>query len=458
MMKPMTTSAAAVMAGGTLVSGAPERLITSVTTDSRAVLADALFIALRGEKFDGHDHAASAVLAGAGAVMVASGRAPVDLPDGVGVIEVDDTMVGLQRLASAYRDALAPRVIAITGSNGKTSAKEFTRAVLSARHRVHATKGNLNNHIGLPLTMLAHDPAATHGVYELGMNHPGEIASLAALAKPAIAVVTFLGTAHIEYFGTREAIAEEKLSLFAALPEDGTAVFNLESPYPELAAERAGRRRLITTGIGRGDLRALETGFTEDGRARFTAVYGSESATVELAVPGAHMIQNALLALAVGCLEGVPLAAGAAALSECVPGAGRLSTRVWNGVAIIDDTYNANPDSMKAALDTLVARPCSGRKFAVLGGMGELGEHAAAGHAEVGAHAAALDIDFVAVVGERARGIATAAPGAMFFPDHSTCADWLSGELRAGDALLVKGSRGSAMENVLRHLEKEVTA
>lgn len=457
MMPPMPLREVARFCGGSLARGNPDRTITAVTTDSRAVPEGSLFVALRGEKFDGHDHAAAAVAAGAVAVMLEAGREPMDLAATAGVVTVRDTLTGLQMLASGYRDQIDPRVVAITGSNGKTTAKEFTRAVLSTRHRTHATKGNLNNHIGLPLTMLSHDPAASHGVYELGMNHPGEIAALAAIARPDVAVVTYLGTAHIEFFGTREAIAEEKLSLFAALPEDGVAVINLESPFPEMALARAPGRR-ITVGIGRGDVRAENTGFTGDGRARFEVVHGNESAEVELAVPGAHMIQNALLALAVGVLEGVPLREGAAALAGCTPGGGRLNTRDWWGIAIIDDSYNANPDSMKAALDTLKARPTDGRRFAVLGGMGELGEHAARGHEEVGRHAAGLDLDFIAVVGESARGIAEAAPGSKWFPDHETCALWLADELREGDALLVKGSRASAMERVLHELEKEVTA
>ena len=456
-MLPMPLREAARLSGGSLARGKPDQTVTAVTTDSRAAPEGSLFIALRGEKFDGHDHAAAAVAAGAVAVMMENGREPAGLPATTGVITVGDTLIGLQRLASGYRDQINPRVVAITGSNGKTTAKEFTRAVLSTRHRTHATKGNLNNHIGLPLTMLSHDPAASHGVYELGMNHPGEIATLAALARPDVAVVTYLGTAHIEFFGTREAIAEEKLSLFAALPENGVAVINLESPFPEMALARATGHR-ITVGIGRGDVRAVNTGFTTDGRARFEVVHGDESAEVELAVPGAHMIQNALLALAVGVIEGIPLREGAAALAGCKPGGGRLNTRDWRGIAIIDDSYNANPDSMKAALDTLKARPTDGRRFAVLGAMGELGAHAAEGHEEVGRHAAGLELDFIAVVGERARGIAEAAPGSMWFPDHEACARWLSGELREGDVLLVKGSRGSAMELVLRDLEKGVTA
>ena len=456
-MSPLPLREAVRFCGGSLARGNPDQAVTAVTTDSRAVPEGSLFVALRGERFDGHDHAADAVAQGAVAVMIEAERELTGLPAAIGVITVRDTLIGLQKLALGYREHINPRVVAITGSNGKTTAKEFTRAVLSARYRTHATKGNLNNHIGLPLTMLSHDPAATHGVYELGMNRPGEIAALAALARPDVAVVTYLGTAHIEFFGTREAIAEEKLSLFTALPEDGVAVINLESPLTELALARAPGRR-ITIGIGRGDVRAVKTGFTADGRARFMAEHGDESADVELAVPGGHMIQNALLALAVGVLEGVPLREGAVALAGCTPGGGRLNVRDWKGVAIIDDSYNANPDSMKAALDTLKARPAAGRRFAVLGGMGELGAYAEQGHDEVGRHAAALGLDFIAVVGERARGIAKAAPGSRWFPSQYACADWLAGELRAGDVLLVKGSRGSAMELVLRELEKEVTA
>ncbi|MFM7182206.1 MAG: UDP-N-acetylmuramoyl-tripeptide--D-alanyl-D-alanine ligase [Verrucomicrobiales bacterium] len=455
-MLPIPLREVARFCGGSLTGGNSDQTISAVTTDSRAVPEGSLFIALRGEKFDGHDHAAAAAASGAIAVMIEVGRESMALPAGIAVVTVRDTLTGLQSLASGYRDKINPRVVAITGSNGKTTAKEFTRAVLLARHRTHATKGNLNNHIGLPMTMLSHDPTASHGVYELGMNHPGEIAALAAIARPDIAVVTYLGTAHIEFFGTREAIAEEKLSLFAALPGDGVAVINLESPLAELAIERATGRR-ITTGIGRGDVRAVNPGFTSDGRACFTVLHGDELAEVELAVPGSHMIQNALLALAVGVLEGVPLAEGAAALAGCTPGGGRLNVRDWRGVAIIDDSYNANPDSMKAALDTLKARPAEGRKFAVLGGMGELGAYAVQGHDEVGRHAASLNLEFVIVVGERARGIANSASGSKWFPDHASCAHWLAGELREGDVLLVKGSRGSAMELVLRDLEKEVT-
>ena len=457
MMRPMPFHVAARLCGGSLARGNPDLTIAAVTTDSRAVPEQSLFIALRGERFDGHDHAAAAARAGAVAVMIEEGREPHDLPASTGILNVRDTLAGLQLLATGYRDIINPRVVAITGSNGKTTVKEFTRAVLSARHATHATKGNLNNHIGLPLTMLSHDPAATHGVYELGMNHPGEIAALAALAKPDVAVVTFLGTAHIEFFGTREAIAEEKLSLFAALSGDGVAVVNLESPMPELALARSPGRRL-TTGIGQGDVRAEKAGFTSDGRACFEVVHGDESARVELAVPGNHMIQNALLALAVGVIEGVPLREGAAALAGCVPGGGRLNVREWRGISIIDDSYNANPDSMKAALDTLKSRPAEGRKFAVLGGMGELGAYAAAGHDEVGRYAAGLGFDFIAAVGERARGIANAALQSVWFPDHESCARWLAAELRPGDVLLVKGSRGSAMELVLRELEKGVVA
>ncbi len=452
-MKPLSLATIAAMAGGTLAQGVSDTLVSAVATDTRAMAADALFIALRGDSFDGHEFAAAAAGSGAVALMVEASSMKGPWPSATGVITVDDTLLGLQSLAAAYRRELNPRVVAITGSNGKTTAKEFTRAVLSARFQVHATRGNFNNHIGLPLTMLSQEPGQTHGVYELGMNHPGEIASLAGLARPDIAMVTTMGGAHIEFFGTRRAIAEEKMALFSALSPEGVAVINLESDFADLAMERA-PGRVVTVGIKRGDIQAREIGPLADGRMRFTLVIGGEEFSVCLPVPGKHMVQNALLALAVGWIEGVPAADAAAALETGRLAGGRLQVKGWRGATLIDDTYNANPDSMKAALNTLAAQPSNARRIAILGGMGELGEHSDQGHEEVGRHAASLGLDVIATVGVRAERIARAAgPKALVFTDHASCARWLEQTLETGDVVLLKGSRGSAMEKVLQALE-----
>lgn len=456
-MKPMSFIALAGMAGGTLVQGDATGMASALAIDSRALPAGALFVAIKGDVFDGHKFVAAAVDAGAVIVMVdaavaADARAVV--PGECGVIAVDDTLAGLQKLAAAYRALLAPRVVAITGSNGKTSTKEFTAAVLGTRFATNATKGNLNNHIGLPLTMLSQEEGQTHGVYELGMNHPGEIAALAALARPDIAVITTMGGAHIEYFGSLEAIAVEKASLFQALRPDGTAVINLDSPYAELARQRA-PGKILTVGIGRGDVAATGLGFTARGNMKFTVTAAGQSADVELQVPGEHMVQNALLAIAVGIIEGVPLEQAARGLANVRISGGRLQVKGWRGATIIDDTYNANPDSMKAALRTLASQPSNARRIAVLGGMGELGAFSADGHAEVGRFATRLGLDVICVVGAAAAGIATAAgDAARYFPDHATCAAWLAAEIETGDVVLVKGSRAAAMENVLLALEE----
>ena len=457
-MKPLTAAEIAVLSGALLVRGPAATVLTAVTTDSRAVPESSLFVALRGQNFDGHDFLAPAVAAGAGAVLV---ERPEAVPaSAVAVLAAPDAVAALQRLAAGYRKLLAPRVVAVTGSNGKTTCKDFTSAVLSVRHSVQATAGNLNNHLGLPLTMLAHEPGQTHGVYELGSNHPGEIAALAALARPDIAVVTSVGTAHIEFFGSVEAIADEKASLFAALRPEGVAVLNLESPWAERCRTKA-PGRVVEVGIGRGTVRAEEVTFNEAGLAWFTIRAEGASARVVMPVPGAHMIQNALLALAVGWIEGVPLEEGASALAAAGLSQGRLQRRQWRGVSIWDDSYNGNPDSMTAAIEALAAAAADGRRIAVLGGMAELGKFEAEGHRRVGRAAAGAQLDLVCTVGPDGAPIAAAAEAGgvavRTFETHRECAAWLAGELRPGDLVLLKGSRRAAMEKVLSCLE-EVSA
>ena len=454
-MKPMTAVEVAVLAGAGLVRGDPATVVRAVTTDSRSVPAGALFVALRGDRFDGHEFVAAAGAAGAAAVLVEA--VPALPPGGMVVLQAPDSLAALQRLAGAVRRLLDPRVVAVTGSNGKTTTKDFIRAVLSSRYAVNATEGNLNNHIGLPLTLLKQTAGQTHGVFELGMNHPGEVAALAALAAPDIGVITNVGTAHIEYFGTIEAIAAEKASLFSALRPDGVAVLNLESPMVAVCRARA-PGRVVEVGKERGDVRAEQIHFDETGAASFTVRAEGASARVVLPVPGAHMVHNALLALAVGWIEGVSLEQGAAALASAKLAIGRLTRRVWRGVTLLDDSYNANPDSMVAALQTLSAVAATGRRIAVLGAMGELGGFAAAGYRRVGRATAAEHIDLVCTVGDGVAAIADEAGAAgvatASFATHAECARWLGEVLRPGDVVLVKGSRLSAMEQILSHLEE----
>jgi len=457
-MIPVTLAELATLAGAVLLHGDPAMVVSSVGTDSRELPAGALFLALEGERFDGHRFAAPALEQGACAVMVRRGHAVVDtlLQGSGGVLAVEDTLCALQDLARALRLRLAPRVVGVTGSNGKTTTKDFTRAVLATRYEVLATRGNLNNHIGVPLTLLDLEPRHRYAVVEMGMNHRGEIADLAAIARPDRAVVTNAGRAHLEFLGSLAEVVEEKTDLYAALPADGVAIIHGGESYAAVARRKA-PCRVLEIGMDRGELRAENVRSAEDGGALFDVCAGDERAEVRLPVAGTHMVGNALLALAVGWVEGVPLADGAAALANARLHGGRMQARTWRGMVFLDDSYNANPDSMVAALNALVAVPTPGKHVAVLGAMGELGEGAEAAHREVGETAARLGVDLVCTVGDAAEilGKAADAAGAQVrhFPDHAACARQLENILTEGDRILVKGSRTAAMENVLRELD-----
>jgi UDP-N-acetylmuramoyl-tripeptide--D-alanyl-D-alanine ligase len=441
-------------ADGTLNGNHPGQTVTRVCTDSRKLEPGDLFLALRGENFDGHRFAAQAAARGAAAVVVEQGFEE-EWPPGFPVIRVADTLRALQSVASRYRASLPLRVVALTGSTGKTSTKDFLAAVLGEKFQVVKTEGNFNNHIGLPLTMLRASAADRIGVFELGMNHPGEIAPLAAMAAPEVGIITNIGTAHLEYMGTREAIALEKGRLAEALPASGHLVLHAADDFSESIARRC-PAPTVMTGIERGDMAAtlLETGFEG---TRFRVRAGDEEAEVSLPVPGLHMVENALLALAVGRVFGIPLAQAAEGLAKCHLTKGRLERKTLAGIDFLDDTYNANPDSMRAALRTLAVLPVKGARIAVLGRMGELGAESERGHQSVGREAAQAGIDTVLAVGEEEAGwIAEAAREAGLkqvhqLDDPEAAALWLCQEARPGDLVLVKGSRSARMERVLDH-------
>jgi UDP-N-acetylmuramoyl-tripeptide--D-alanyl-D-alanine ligase len=303
--------------------------------------------------------------------------------------------------------------------------------------------------------MLRASAADEIGVFEIGMNHPGEIAPLAALAAPEAGIVTNIGVAHIEFFGSRAAIAAEKGMLAEVLPASGFLVLNAGDEFSEAIARRS-PARTITTGIGKGDLCAtlLESGFEGN---RFRVQAGTEEAEVMLPVPGVHMIENALLALAAGGGFGIPLAVGAQGLAKCRLTRGRLEQKTLAGIHFLDDTYNANPDSMRAALRTLAVLPVAGARIAVLGRMGELGSESERGHRSVGEEAAKAGIDWlIAVGGEEAGVLAEAARQAglkevHLVSDPEAAAALLAERAQPGDLILVKGSRAARMERVLDH-------
>jgi UDP-N-acetylmuramoyl-tripeptide--D-alanyl-D-alanine ligase len=446
-MKPLTAQQIADILGTHIAAGRPDVLAAAgVSTDTRTLVRGAVFFALRGENFDGDAFARVALDAGAAIVIVHHWQGG-GLADGAAVIEVPDTLLALQRLALWWRKQLDLPVVAITGSNGKTSTKDFTTAVLSRKYEVSATRGNLNNHIGVPLTVLATTIEHTAAVWEMGMNHSGEIAQLCEIARPKFGVITNIGTAHIEFLGSQDSIAEEKGSLARALPQDGVLFILATCEYHEYLRQRT-KAHLISVGNGRGLVRAEDLCFEAE-RTRFTLVIEDDgTAEVVLSVVGRHMVTNALLAAAVGWKLGVPIAEIAAALTSATLTGGRLNRYSCRGVTVIDDTYNANPESMVAAIETLsdMPLPHGGRKIIVLGRMGELGVHAPAAHLRIGEFAAKHGLTVIAV-GAGAENIARGADDAPYFPILDDAAEWLSAEVKPGDAVLF--SRTATVEKVM---------
>lgn len=455
-MKHLSLATVADFAKGTIEIGRLEDEICSVSTDTRTVAGGGLYVALRGENFDGHDFVFAAAAAGATAVMLERG-VEVELPDGVGVIRVADTLAGLQSLAARYRRHLGLTVIGVTGSNGKTSTKDMIASVLSQEFAVTATEGNLNNHIGLPLTILKADDRHEFGVWEMGMSNPGEIELLAEIAEPDIGVITNVGVAHIEFMKTRDAIALEKGMLAEAIGERGLVVMCAGDDYTESIADRTSAR-VSTVGFGEGDLRAEDIGVGAEGSS-FTIVTDNERQAAKISVPGRHMVSNALLAAAVGSHLGMSLESVARGLGRLSLTGGRLQRLELDGVSYIDDSYNSNPDSMGAALRTLSDIDCEGRRFVIIGGMAELGEFSVEEHRKIGRCAAGAGIDFILSVGDLAAPVregvnGSAAVHAEHFGSRADCAGFLNRETRPGDLVLIKGSRSAGMEKVLEVLQK----
>jgi len=363
---------------------------------------------------------------------------------------VDDALRALQRLASWWRTQLTLEVICLTGSNGKTSTKDFSASVAATRFRVNKTQGNLNNHIGLPLTILSADRADQVAVWEIGMNHAGEIEPLARMADPDIGIITNIGVAHIEFLGSREAIAQEKGMLGEVLGEDKVLVLPASD---EFAGSLAARTKARTVLVGAPDGLHAENLRSSSHGQDFDLVLGKERTAAHLPVPGEHMVRNSLLAVAAGLELGLSLRECASGLSATKLSARRLACLDVRGVTVLDDSYNANPDSMEAALHALRGLPGGGRRFAVLGPMGELGNYADEGYRRVGRTAAGT-MDVLIAVGEATSSLADEAARAGCRQVHraadtSGAAKLLRELSRAGDAVVIKGSRSARMERVL---------
>jgi len=427
-----------------------------VITDTRQLQRGDLFVALVGPRFDGHDFLARALELGAAGAIV-SRLVDVALPQ----LQVPDTLRALQDYARSWRSDFRQPVVGVTGSNGKTTTKQLLAALFAARGPVLWTLGNLNNHIGVPLTLARLRSEHRTAVIEMGANHPHEIALLSSIAQPDIGVITQAGDAHLEGFGSREGVAKSKGELFQSLGRRGTAVINADDAYAGLWHSLSGSARQLTFGFAdHADVRALAPQMMTmaDGRdgSRFTLVTPSGRADVLLPLPGRHNIANALAAA--GCAVALDMDADtiAAGLARVQPAEGRVGLKLGrHGVQIIDDSYNANPTSLQAGLELLAAR--RNRRWAVLGDMGELGADAAAIHESAGRTARALGIDRLYAQGAFASRYASGfGSGAAVFADHASLIAALDADLQQQGAdsvtLLVKGSRSARMDVVVKAL------
>lgn len=430
--------------GGRLIGA--DMPLAGVSTDTRAITPGQLFVALRGERFDAHDYLDQAVTAGASALLLADESR---LPAGASAVLVDDTRLALGRLAAAWRAQFALPVIAVTGSNGKTTTKEMIAAILKAAFgdAVLATRGNLNNDIGLPLTLLGLTAEHRAAVIEMGMNHPGEIAYLARIGAPTVALVTNAQRAHLEGMGDLDEVAREKGTIFDGLAGDGVAVVNADDAYAAFWQKQASQHVVRRFGIDHpADVHAAVSQHGLEIKLELQAPEGQ--ASVVLGIPGRHNARNATAAAAACLAAGVSLSAVAAGLSAFSGVKGRLQRRSGKlGAEILDDTYNANPDSVRAGIDVLAAT--IGRKLLVLGDMGEIGEASGQYHDEIGGYAKSQGIDRLFALGDAAQqAVRNFGDGARHFCNVEKLIAAVNKELGPETTVLVKGSRFMKMERV----------
>jgi UDP-N-acetylmuramoyl-tripeptide--D-alanyl-D-alanine ligase len=439
-------------AQGALVAGDLAVPVTGVSIDSRTLAVGDAFVAIRGHHLDGHAFLVDA--AGRGAACLVVHTLSDDVPGHVPLILVEDTTVALGRLAAWHRAKFSIPVVAVTGSNGKTTTKEMIAALLATRWRTHRPQASFNNQWGLPLTILRLAPEHQALVVEIGANQPGEIAALAAIAQPTVAVVTMVAPVHTEFFGSIDGVREEKAALVRAVPADGHVVLNADDPRVASMARDTAATVLTYGGSAAADVRAIGDVVEDPDGLRFVLQARGDQAPVRLAFPGRHNVANALAAAAVGVALGVRLDEIARGLGNARPVAGRCVWRRAGDVLILDDTYNANPVSVRAALDTLGAPRGAGRLIVVLGDMLELGATTDEAHREIGREIAGRGVtEFVGVGRYAALAVAEARDAGLENALHTASFDdtvaHLLKRLGAGDVVLVKGSRGMRMERVV---------
>jgi UDP-N-acetylmuramoyl-tripeptide--D-alanyl-D-alanine ligase len=450
---PLSLAQIAAATSGFVDNAADSQAVVSgpVVVDSRQVAPGGLFVAIKGAHVDGHDFAAAAVEAGAAAVLA---ERPVDAP----AVVVPDSVAALGSLARFVVDRLdATAVVGVTGSSGKTGTKDLLAQVLTARGPVVAPPGSYNTDIGVPLTALAADTGTRTLVLEMGARGAGHIARLCRIAPPTIGVVLNVGSAHLGEFGDREAIARAKAELVQALPVHGTAVLNGDDPMVRRMAEQTSAKVLMVGTSVHSDLRAQDVVLDDTGHPSFTLIAPDGTDRVTLALVGEHHVANALAVAGVAHALGLGVATVAAALGRArAVSRWRMEVRQRpDGITVVNDAYNANPESMRAALKALVAMAGGRRTWAVLGEMRELGEASGAEHDALGRLAVRLDVNRLVAVGEAARAIHLGAAHegswgdeAAWVPDVGAALDLLRSELRPGDVVLVKASRAAGLERL----------
>ena len=438
---------------GEQLSGSPETSVHRVCTDSRGLQTGDLFFALAGSRFDGHDFLRQAVEKGAGAVVINRDRVPASLGS-CAMIAVEDTRRALGQLAATYRQDFALPVVAVGGSNGKTTTKDLIASVLRQKVTTLWSEASFNNDIGVPLTLLRLERSHQAAVLEVGTNHPGELAPLLRMVRPTYGVITCIGREHLEYFGDVAGVAREEGWLAELLPVEGKLYVNGDDEWSGRTVERA-RAAVVRVGFeASNDLQARNLRLDASGvRFQVDGPKGEFSGEYQVRLLGRHQVVNALFAIAIGMELGLNRAEIARGLAECGPPKMRLELWENSGVSVLDDAYNANADSVVAALQTLRELPCKGRQVAVLGDMAEQGSHSEAAHREIGQRAAELGVGQLFAVGKMAPVVARAARYAglnrvLEFADVDTAAAAVKSFVKSGDVVLLKASRATRLERI----------
>ena len=453
----------ATASAGELLSGSPETRALGVSTDSRQTRPWDVFVALPGDRFDGHDYVREASRKGAAAIVIERNRWPLQVGD-CAVIAVDNTRQALGQVAERYRADFELPVVAVAGSNGKTTTKDLIAAVLGQERTTLSSEASFNNDVGVPLTLMRLESAHQAAVLEAGTNHPGELAPLLKMIRPRYGVLTCIGREHLEFFGDLAGVAREEGCLAELLPPDGKLFINGDDEWAGRIAQHA-RTRVVRVGTtDTNDWRAEGVRFDKQGVSfRVSGPNQDYAGEYRINLLGRHQAANALFAIALGAELGLSREAVARGLERCQAPKMRLQSWDLNGVRVLDDAYNANADSMLAALRTLQEVPCKGRRVAVLGDMAELGTQSEAAHEEVGRRAAELGIGQLFAIGKMAPVMARGARGAglnrvLEFADVESAAAAVKSFIRQGDVLLLKASRATRLERVGEILRAGETA